>query len=82
MHEAMVLFESVVNSRWFLKTSIVLFLNKKDLFRDKLPHSPLSDTFEDYEGGDDFDAACAFLLQKFLELNRDPMKSIYTVSWR
>lgn len=44
MAESIMLFESVVNSRWFIKTSIVLFLNKTDLFKAKIPDvcSPLS----------------------------------------
>ena len=37
MLESLVLFESVINSRWFLWTSIILFLNKIDVFRHKLP---------------------------------------------
>jgi len=37
MHESLILFESVINSRWFLRTSIVLFLNKIDVFKAKLP---------------------------------------------
>ena len=41
MAESLVLFESVVNSRWFLRTSVILFLNKVDLFRVKLPKVPL-----------------------------------------
>lgn len=28
MDESLILFESVVNSRWFVRTSIILFLNK------------------------------------------------------
>ena len=36
MAESLVLFDSVINSRWFLRTSIVLFLNKIDVFRHKL----------------------------------------------
>jgi len=36
MAESLVLFDSVINSRWFLRTSIVLFLNKIDVFRRKL----------------------------------------------
>lgn len=36
MAESLVLFDSVINSRWFLRTSIVLFLNKIDIFRQKL----------------------------------------------
>lgn len=67
-------------SRWFIRTSIILFLNKIDLFRAKLPASPLIDTFPDYTGGNNYDAACAFLLDKFVGLNKNPSKSIYAVS--
>ena len=81
MQEAMTLFESVANSRWFTKTSIILFLNKIDLFRSKLPVSPLSVTFPDYKGGNNYDAACSFLLEKFVGLNKNPAKSIYAVSY-
>lgn len=37
MAESLVLFESVINSRWFLHTSIILLLNKIDVFKHKLP---------------------------------------------
>jgi guanine nucleotide-binding protein G(i) subunit alpha len=37
MQESLILFESVINSRWFLRTSIILFLNKIDVFKAKLP---------------------------------------------
>lgn len=48
--ESLVLFESITNSRWFLRTSIILFLNKTDLFRKKIPKSPLEKYFTDYSG--------------------------------
>lgn len=79
MQEAMTLFESVANSRWFIKTAIILFLNKIDLFRAKLASSPLSNTFPDYRGGSDYDSATNFLLEKFVGLNQNPNKSIYAV---
>jgi len=41
MEESLALFESVVNSRWFLRTSIILFLNKIDLFKTKIRRVPL-----------------------------------------
>lgn len=50
MNESLVLFESVINSRWFLRTSIILFLNKIDLFKAKLPKVPLEKYFPDYSG--------------------------------
>jgi len=65
--------------RWFTKTSIILFLNKIDLFRAKLAISPLHNTFPDYTGGSNYDSACAFLLEKFVSLNKNPSKSIYAV---
>lgn len=37
MTESLLLFGSVINSRWFLRTSIILFLNKIDVFKVKLP---------------------------------------------
>lgn len=37
MTESLILFESIINSRWFLRTSIILFLNKIDVFKKKLP---------------------------------------------
>lgn len=36
MVEALVLFESVVNSVWFKKSSIILFLNKADVMAEKI----------------------------------------------
>jgi guanine nucleotide-binding protein G(i) subunit alpha len=98
MQEALTLFDSICNSRWFVKTSIVrhlfaffvhlaymldydlqiLFLNKIDLFAEKLPRSPLGDYFPDYAGGDSYDAACDYLLHRFVSLNQSAAtKQIY-----
>jgi guanine nucleotide-binding protein G(i) subunit alpha len=70
MMESLVLFDSVVNSRWFMRTSIVLFLNKVDLFRQKLKKSPLGEYFPDYSGGDDVNRAAKYLLWRFNQVNR------------
>ncbi|KAI6244786.1 Guanine nucleotide-binding protein alpha-3 subunit [Erysiphe necator] len=70
MMESLVLFDSVVNSRWFMRTSIILFLNKVDLFRAKLARSPLSNWFPDYSGGNDINRASKYLLWRFNQVNR------------
>lgn len=36
MREALDLFNEICNSRWFEKTSFILFLNKRDLLEQKL----------------------------------------------
>ncbi|KAF9231473.1 guanine nucleotide binding protein, alpha subunit [Melanogaster broomeanus] len=70
MQESLTLFESVVNSRWFLRTSIILFLNKMDVFRSKLPKVPLEKYFPDYTGGADVDKAAKYILWRFMHVNR------------
>ena len=66
MQEALTLFDSICNSRWFTKTSIILFLNKIDRFKEKLPVSPMKNYFPDYEGGQDYGAACDYILNRFV----------------
>ncbi|KAI9753620.1 MAG: Guanine nucleotide-binding protein alpha-2 subunit [Lichina confinis] len=70
MMESLVLFDSVVNSRWFMRTSIILFLNKVDLFKQKLGRSPLANWFPDYSGGNDVNRAAKYLLWRFNQVNR------------
>ena len=36
------LFDDIINDHWLSKTSMILFLNKKDLFADKIKRAPLS----------------------------------------
>ncbi|KAF7319107.1 Heterotrimeric G-protein alpha subunit [Mycena chlorophos] len=70
MQESLVLFDSVINSRWFLRTSIILFLNKIDVFRLKLPKVPLNKYFPEYIGGADINSAARFILWRFMQANR------------
>lgn len=50
MIESLKLFDSICNSKWFMDTSIILFLNKKDLFEEKIKRSPLTICFPEYTG--------------------------------
>lgn len=68
--ESLILFENIVNSRWFANSSIVLFLNKIDLFAEKLKIKPLENYFPDYTGGSDINKATKYILWRFVKLNR------------
>ncbi|KAK7038332.1 heterotrimeric G-protein alpha subunit [Favolaschia claudopus] len=70
MRESLVLFESVINSRWFLRTSIILFLNKIDVFKAKLAKIPLERYFPEYTGGPDINKAAKYVLWRFMQENR------------
>ncbi|XP_069757288.1 guanine nucleotide binding protein (G protein), alpha activating activity polypeptide O, a isoform X4 [Narcine bancroftii] len=48
MHESLKLFDSICNNKWFTDTSIILFLNKKDIFEAKIKKSPLTICFPEY----------------------------------
>lgn len=70
LEESLILFDSVVNSRWFARSSVVLFLNKIDIFAEKLRHVPLEKYFPDYTGGKDINKAAKYILWRFVQLNR------------
>ncbi|KAF8183061.1 guanine nucleotide binding protein, alpha subunit [Mycena galopus ATCC 62051] len=70
MRESLYLFESVINSRWFLRTSVILLLNKIDEFKRKLPIIPLQRYFPEYAGGPDLQKAVKYVLWKFMQENR------------
>lgn len=74
MQEALMLFESICNSQWFLKTSIILFLNKIDLFKQKISHSPVQKYFPDFQGEANYKVAADFFAENFKRLNRNPNK--------
>lgn len=69
--ESLVLFDSVVNSRWFMRTSIILLLNNVSIFKEKLARSPLSNYFSDYSGGSDVSSAVKYILWRFNQINRE-----------
>ncbi|KAH8195296.1 hypothetical protein TruAng_010545 [Truncatella angustata] len=79
MNEALMLWESIANSHWFTKSALILFLNKMDLFKEKLVSSPItSHGFVDYQGPqDDWKQASKYFMDKFRALNRNPEKEIY-----
>lgn len=77
MHEALMLFETLVNGEWFEEKPIILFLNKIDLFRAKLKVSPIANHFPDYTGGDDEEKAKKFFENRFRRLNKNAQREIY-----
>ena len=50
MVESRALFKTICDSEWFVHSSVILFLNKKDLFEEKIMTSHLADYFPEYEG--------------------------------
>lgn len=78
MQEALKLFDSMCNSKFFVFTSMILLLNKFDIFQEKLKVKPLENHFPEYSGGNDVEAAKEFVRYMFVSLNKTPTKQIYT----
>jgi len=78
MHESLKLFKEICNSKWFVDTAMILFLNKRDLFETKIQKVDLKVCFPEYEGGKNYENASAFMKDKFLAQNENPKKHIYT----
>jgi len=77
MVETLDLFEEICNSKWFSTTSTILFLNKEDLFREKITRVDMKCCFPEYKGGSNFDIATNFLKEEFIKRNHAPGKEIY-----
>jgi len=70
MVESLDLFEDVANSPYFDKAKVILFLNKTDLFAEKLQKEidlRTCPTFQNYTGGFNYELACAFIEARFRE---------------
>jgi hypothetical protein len=77
MHDSLQLFETIVNSKWFVESAFILFFNKKDLFEEKIKHRPLSICFPKYSGPNEYEPATSYIQAKFLETNKSTTKELY-----
>ncbi|KAJ7083882.1 heterotrimeric G protein alpha subunit 2 [Mycena epipterygia] len=77
LRESVSLFDSVINSCSFRRISVILFLNKVDVFERKLQEIPLNCYFPEYTGGKNLQKATRFILSRFMEANRARL-SVYS----
>ncbi|KAH8365256.1 hypothetical protein KR084_006754 [Drosophila pseudotakahashii] len=80
MMESKALFGTIITFEWFQRASIILFLNKIDVFEEKIMCSHLVDYFPEYDGKcpqQDATAAQEYILEMFDGENPDPDKKIY-----
>lgn len=77
MHESLKLFDSICNSPWFADIHFILFLNKTDLFAEKIKRSPLTVCFPEYKGQPNYMESVNYIQWKFEQLNRNSQREIY-----
>ena len=76
------IFESIINSEWFVNTTIVLYFNKLELFHQKLAMGiPIKKYFPNYQGkNSDLQNAHNFFIGKFREIRKDPAKEVHILT--
>ncbi|XP_060894889.1 guanine nucleotide-binding protein subunit alpha-14-like [Labrus mixtus] len=78
MEESKALFKTIITYPWFQRSSVILFLNKTDILKEKIVHSHLSNYFPEYTGPQqDPTAAQEFILKMYQEQNPDKDKTLY-----
>ncbi|XP_050092842.1 guanine nucleotide-binding protein G(q) subunit alpha isoform X1 [Anopheles aquasalis] len=79
MEESKALFKTIITYPWFQHSSVILFLNKKDLLEEKIMYSHLVDYFPEYDGPKQDDVkAREFILKVYLRENPDPDRMCYS----
>ena len=71
MKESLLLFETILDYVYFQQTNVILFLNKKDVLKEKLEAGKkISQYFPEFPGPDgNYDAAVEFFKAEFLLKN-------------
>ena len=80
MLDSLVLFEEICNNKWFINTSMILFLNKNDIFSQKISNVPITECFKHFDGNtNDYEQCVDFIKNQFLNQNKAPkQKYIFT----
>ncbi|CAJ0922321.1 unnamed protein product [Ranitomeya imitator] len=79
MEESKALFKTIITYPWFQNSSVILFLNKKDLLEEKILFSHLIDYFPEFTGlKQDAKSAREFILKLYQDQNPDKEKVIYS----
>jgi len=77
--DSLELFENIASNKWFKDKDIVLFLNRSDLFKQKIQNIPLNacEEFLDYKGKPgDWEEAVAAITAKFMERNQNKARIV------
>jgi len=80
MVETLILFEEICNSPWFKETAVILFLNKRDMFEEKIKKVPLNvcPIFSNLTGMQDYDTGVEAIDEAFQTKNHNRDKVIYS----
>ena len=78
LEESLEVFASLINSQWFRKTPVLLFLNKMDRFESKIKSHPLNEYYTDFKGDPaSYEDSVSYIKNKYLSLDRQTDRKVY-----
>ena len=81
MTDCLNLFDEIVNLEWFVNMPMILFLNKKDLFEQKIKKYPLNICFEEYDGEQTYQNGVKYIKEQFenIQINSSKPSQLDTI---
>lgn len=70
MRESIKVFQQICNSRWFVNSPMLLFLNKKDVFEEKMVYSPISQCFPEFNDDENRGSEPEYIEEQFRKENK------------
>lgn len=77
LRESLNVFEETMNSDALLDVNCILFLNKTDIFKEKIKIVPLTYALPDYKGENTFEATTEYLKDLFRKRNKNTKREVY-----
>ncbi|XP_013396545.1 guanine nucleotide-binding protein G(o) subunit alpha isoform X1 [Lingula anatina] len=77
LRDSLQTFQEMTHNQYLTKTDVMLFLNKHDLFMEKMKRFRLAETFPEFRGHNTPDDALGFIKDEFYR-RAPPGKSLYT----
>ncbi|KAK6754167.1 hypothetical protein RB195_013273 [Necator americanus] len=78
MKDSIALFEQICNNEWFSNTAMILFLNKIDLFAEKIKKFNITCALKNYKGPQEYRPALDYITRRFKQMNKNSKRNIYT----
>jgi GTPase SAR1 family protein len=82
LQESLDLFQEICNLPFFSKTHLILFLNKRDILKEKIdlgidPRKVCQNLFKDYTGDLDYDQVVEYIVELFAQRNANEERNCY-----
>eukprot|EP00009_Paramoeba_aestuarina_P008360 CAMPEP_0201508508 /NCGR_PEP_ID=MMETSP0161_2-20130828/1858_1 /ASSEMBLY_ACC=CAM_ASM_000251 /TAXON_ID=180227 /ORGANISM="Neoparamoeba aestuarina, Strain SoJaBio B1-5/56/2" /LENGTH=346 /DNA_ID=CAMNT_0047903201 /DNA_START=70 /DNA_END=1110 /DNA_ORIENTATION=- len=77
MHESLQVFRELCESDVLQGAAVILFLNKRDIFAQKIKRTPLTVCFADYKGANDYKPTSQYIRNQFVGMKLKKKRKIY-----